>query len=179
MTVSGWLDSRHCHSQPGKLSNLTSSFQELAMNETAADPKFRINRRTVQIQWGDCDPAGIVYFPRYFEIFDNCTEAAFEAVGWLKPRLIQEFGIVGFPAVDIKGRFVEPSSFGDSVVVETCVYGFGRSSFRVHHRLLRDRTLAVEGHEVRVWSAKDPQRPGRLHGVPVPQQIIDLLRASS
>lgn len=29
------------------------------------------NRRTVRIEWGDCDPAGIVYFPRYFAIFDG------------------------------------------------------------------------------------------------------------
>ena len=27
--------------------------------------------RTVRIEWGDCDPAGIVYFPRYFEYFDQ------------------------------------------------------------------------------------------------------------
>lgn len=26
-----------------------------------------INRRTIRIEWGDCDPAGIVFYPRYFE----------------------------------------------------------------------------------------------------------------
>lgn len=29
-----------------------------------------INRRTIRIEWGDCDPAGIVFYPRYFEWFD-------------------------------------------------------------------------------------------------------------
>ena len=30
-----------------------------------------VHRRDVQIQWGDCDPANIVYYPRYFEMFDD------------------------------------------------------------------------------------------------------------
>ena len=30
-----------------------------------------VNRRDVQIQWGDCDPANIVYYPRYFAMFDD------------------------------------------------------------------------------------------------------------
>ena len=25
------------------------------------------NIRTVRIEWGDCDPAGIIFYPRYFE----------------------------------------------------------------------------------------------------------------
>ena len=38
-----------------------------------------VNRRDVQIQWGDCDPANIVYYPRYFEMFDDSTSILFEA----------------------------------------------------------------------------------------------------
>ena len=36
------------------------------------------NTRTIRIQWGDCDPAGIVFYPRYFEWFDACTILLFE-----------------------------------------------------------------------------------------------------
>jgi hypothetical protein len=32
-----------------------------------------VHRRDVQIQWGDCDPANIVYYPRYFAMFDDST----------------------------------------------------------------------------------------------------------
>ena len=41
-----------------------------------------VNRRDVQIQWGDCDPANIVYYPRYFEMFDDSTSIMFEAAGF-------------------------------------------------------------------------------------------------
>ena len=36
------------------------------------------NTRTIRVQWGDCDPAGIVFYPRYFEWFDACTILLFE-----------------------------------------------------------------------------------------------------
>ena len=54
-----------------------------------------VNRRTVKIEWGDCDPAGIVFYPRYFAFFDASTHALFEAAGLPKPRMIREFDIVG------------------------------------------------------------------------------------
>ena len=40
--------------------------------------------RNVRVEWGDCDPAGIVYFPRYFEYFDISTVGMFEALGYRK-----------------------------------------------------------------------------------------------
>ena len=36
------------------------------------------NTRKVRIEWGDCDPAGIIFYPRYFDIFDASTALIFE-----------------------------------------------------------------------------------------------------
>ena len=55
-----------------------------------------VNRRDVQIQWGDCDPANIVYYPRYFEMFDDSTSIMFEAAGFSKQDIIKKYGLVGF-----------------------------------------------------------------------------------
>ncbi len=40
-----------------------------------------VNRRAVTIEWGDCDPAGIVFYPRYFAMFDASTAALFAVAG--------------------------------------------------------------------------------------------------
>ena len=55
-----------------------------------------VHRRDVQIQWGDCDPANIVYYPRYFEMFDDSTSILFEAAGFSKqePLSTGERGVV-------------------------------------------------------------------------------------
>ena len=40
-----------------------------------------INRRTIRIEWGDCDPAGIVFYPQYFKWFDAAAAALVAAAG--------------------------------------------------------------------------------------------------
>lgn len=128
------------------------------------------SRRTIVIDWGDCDPADIVFYPNYFRWFDASTAAHFAAAGLPKPRLIAEYGVVGFPMVDTRARFHVPSKHGDEVVIETTITEFGRSSFTVEHRLMRGETLAVEGFEKRVLVAKSVDGGG-LKSFAIPEEV--------
>jgi 4-hydroxybenzoyl-CoA thioesterase len=112
------------------------------------------NRRTIHIEWGDCDPAGIVYYPRYFEFFDASTNALFERAGLPKPEMLKKYAILGIPMVETSARFLLPSSFGASVVIESSITEWGRSSFRVQHQLFKGEALAAEGLEKRVWTVR-------------------------
>ena len=50
------------------------------------------NRRTIRIAWGDCDPAGIVFYPRYFAMFDHSTVLLLEhALGFNKHELYRTY----------------------------------------------------------------------------------------
>jgi 4-hydroxybenzoyl-CoA thioesterase len=130
------------------------------------------HRRAVTIEWGDCDPAGIVYFPRYLAMFDSCTWALFTAaLGMKKAALLAHFGTVDCPMVEVRARFLIPCTFGDEVVVESRIADLRRSSFDVQHRLLKGRMLAVEGLETRVWSVADAGRPGQLKSQPIPLEV--------
>ena len=129
------------------------------------------NRRSIAVEWGHCDAAGIVFFPRYFEWFDACTAALFEAAGIPKRGLIETFGIAGVPVVETRARFHRPSSFGDTVVVESRVTRWGTSSFDVEHRLLHGETLAVEGFETRVWALRAGDGYA-LKSAPIPADVI-------
>ena len=126
------------------------------------------SRRTIRIEWGDCDGAGIVYYPRYFEWFDACTHGLFEAAGLPMTRLLGEYSFVGIPMVDTRARFHRPSTFGDEVTIESTIVRWGRSSFDVQHRLLNGSELLVEGFETRVWTVRDGER---LKGAPVPDDV--------
>jgi 4-hydroxybenzoyl-CoA thioesterase len=130
-------------------------------------------RRDVRIEWGDCDPAGIVFYPRYFALFDANTAYLFEAVGLPKAELMSRYDIIGLPLVDVQARFLLPSRFGDRVTVESNVGEWRRSSVKVCHRILRDGQLAVEGHESRVWAGKDPDRAGAIKVRPIPQEVME------
>ena len=131
------------------------------------------NSRQVEIEFGDCDPAGIVYYPNYFRMFDASTAHLFEvALGMKKIAWIKRFGILGIPVVDTGAKFIKPSRFGDVVTISSTVTGFKRSSFEVVHELLNDGTLAIEGRETRVWVGTDAEDPHKLRSLPVPDEVI-------
>jgi len=137
------------------------------------------NRRDVRIVWGDCDPAGIVYYPRYFEMFDTSTTALFErALGMTKYEFLKAYDSLGYPMVDTRARFLLPTRYGDDVVIETRINEIKRSSFATTHRLLKDGALAVEGFETRVWVGRDPADPDRIRAKPLPDEMVARLKAS-
>lgn len=126
----------------------------------------------IDIEFGDCDPAGIVYFPNFFRFFDNGTAHLFAAaLGIRKREWTSRFGILGIPVVDVNAVFKSPSRFGDRVSIESTVTSMGRTSFEVKHRLVNAGTLAVEGGETRVWIARDPDKSEKLRPVPIPDEV--------
>lgn len=129
------------------------------------------NRRTVKIEWGDCEPHGIVFFPRYLAYFDASTMALFEAAGLPKRQMLKDQGLAGIPLVEQRARFLIPSFYGDVVEIETTIAEWRNSSFEVRHRLFKDGDLAVEGFETRIWAIVDPDNPDRMKSKRVPDEI--------
>ena len=132
-----------------------------------------VSKRTIHIEWGDCDPAGIVYFPRYYEFFDACTNALFEKAGLKKHEMLEKYKILGIPLVETSAKFFVPSSFGDTVSVESRIKEWGKSSFSVEHKLYKGETLAVEGYEKRVWTVRVPGDPKRLRSQEIPREVVE------
>lgn len=130
----------------------------------------------IEIQFGDCDPAGIVYYPNYFRFFDNATAAMLSAAFAMHKRnWLDHYGIAGIPMVDTGARFLRPSSFGDVVEIVSEIAELGRSSFSVKHSLLRDGALAIEAHEKRVWVVRDDA--GGIRSAPLPDDVRQRLGA--
>ncbi len=130
------------------------------------------NRRNIQIEWGDCDAAGTVFFPRYLEYGDACTNRLFAKAGLFKPSMIKSYNIIGIPLVDLKARFVVPSDFGDEVVYETSIVEWGRSSFLVQHKVFRpDGVLGLEIFERRVWVRRLSENPVSFRSEPIPEEV--------
>jgi len=128
------------------------------------------NRQTVRIRWGDCDPAGIIFYPRYFEIFDNAIAALFErALGITKHEMFSAYEFAGWPLVRTHARFLKPTRFGDDVEVETSIK-FGRSSFELAHRITLKGELCVECEEKRVWIVRDAS--GAIKSHPIPEAVL-------
>ena len=138
-----------------------------------------VYRRQLVIEWGHCDPAGIVFNSRFFELFDWNTWLLFEAALGVRPAdLATTFGIIGLPLVDAKARFLKPAKFNDIADIASEVSAFRRSSFDVAHRLSIGGELAVEGSETRVWAGPHPGDPSRLQGKPIPAAVSERFKAA-
>jgi 4-hydroxybenzoyl-CoA thioesterase len=129
------------------------------------------NTRVIRVQWGDCDPAGIVFYPRYFEWFDACSILLFEkATGMTKIRMLEKFNGAGLALLEARAVFKVASQYGDDIEVETRVAEFRRSSFFMHHRVMKGDILALEGFETRVWTTRDPSN-NKMRSAPIPEEV--------
>jgi 4-hydroxybenzoyl-CoA thioesterase len=136
------------------------------------------NRRLVRVQWGDCDPAGIVFYPRYFEWIDASTILLFEkATGMTKMRMLERYGGAGLVLLEARAVFKVASHYGEDLEIESQVTELRRSSFYVYHKVTKDAgaTLALEGFETRLWTVRDPQDGGRLKSTPMPAEVAAAL----
>jgi 4-hydroxybenzoyl-CoA thioesterase len=130
-------------------------------------------RRQLTIEWGHCDPAGIVFNPHFFEYFDANSWLLFETALGLKPHELREsFDIVGIALVDARANFLKPVKYGDAVEIASRVSAFRRTSFDVEHRLTVDGVLAVEGGESRVWAVRHKNDPDKISAAPIPPDVI-------
>jgi len=103
---------------------------------TSPDPTERgVFVHSVYVGWGHCDPAGIVYFPRFFEMFHDAMEQ------WFSHALHMPYADVivgrklGFPSVHTEADFKAPSVFGETLAVELRVGGLGQKSIVFDYRV--------------------------------------------
>jgi 4-hydroxybenzoyl-CoA thioesterase len=82
---------------------------------------------TVPIRFSHCDPAGIVYFPHYFDMFNDLLEDWYERLGVDYSELILG-SRQGFPFVHIECDFKVPSRMGERLNLTLLVQRVGRSS---------------------------------------------------
>ena len=130
-------------------------------------------RRKMQIEWGHCDPAGIVFNVRFFEFFDHSTWLLLGAALGVEPQnLNKAFDIIGAPLVDARATFIKPAKFGETIEIASRVSEFRRSSFDVEHRITVNGELAVDGGESRVWACFDKDDPNKIAVRPIPAEVI-------
>ena len=129
----------------------------------------RITRRT--LAWGECDPAGIIFYPNYYRFMDEATWALFAQAGFAAQRMRAEN--FSLPLVDSRCEFVSSPVFGDEIEIRSQVSKWGRSSLSLSHEFViaGDERLLARGTESRVWCryASGPGSP--LRSMPVPAEV--------
>jgi 4-hydroxybenzoyl-CoA thioesterase len=125
---------------------------------------------TARVEFGDCDPAGIVWFPNFFRWIDAASRNFFAGCG--VPRweeTARTLGVIGTPLVDTHTRFVKAASYGDTLEIAVRITEWRDKSFVQTYRVTRGDELILECEEVRIFAAK--REGGGIRAVPIPAEI--------
>jgi 4-hydroxybenzoyl-CoA thioesterase len=128
--------------------------------------------RSVSVRFSHCDPAGIVYFPHYFDIFNGLIE------DWYGQELGYEYADLimgshyGFPFVHIDCDFKIPSRMGDIIELTLLVERIGRSSLGIAIVCHHDGLERLRAHMVTAMMSLETRQP-----VALPQALRDKIEA--
>jgi 4-hydroxybenzoyl-CoA thioesterase len=132
----------------------------------------------VVVRFGDCDPAGIVYFPRFFDIFHAAMETWFEARLGLRYAGMVTGRKIGFPAVHTEADFKAPCALGDAIAVELRVARLGRSSIVLVYAVRGERgDLRLTGATTCAVMDLDPASPSYRRAVEIPADLRERILA--
>ena len=126
----------------------------------------------VEVMFGDCDPAGIVFFPNFSKWMDASSLNFFVKRGVPTWRdLYKTTGIIGTPLLEINTRFISPATYGERLRVHTSIQAWRRKVFIQKHIVKRGDTLICEGTETRAFCIRHPDNPDRIKAIAVPEDI--------
>ena len=121
------------------------------------------------IQFHQCDPAGIVFYPQYFYILHEAKEEFLTHIGHPMHRMINEQRR-GWPIVKLETEFKRPSRYGDAVEVEIAVSKLGGASRGLCCTLRGEDGERVVAHSVIVLTDLETGKP-----VPIPEPMREAL----
>jgi len=131
----------------------------------------RVHKLALAVRFGDCDPAGIVYFPRFFDFFHQAMETWFPAhLGFGYDSFVRDRKL-GFPAVHTEADFKRPSRFGETIEIHQRVTRLGRSSIAFAYEVHGPDGLRATGRTVCVVMNLDERSEGHGTAVEMPAEL--------
>lgn len=123
------------------------------------------------VGWGECDAAGLIFYPNYFNWFEEGTWNFFEQAGRATVDLMAQYGVVGFPLVSAKADFTAPCRYRQRVEIRSWVSQWRRSTLDMTHVVTRGDVKICTGVETRIWAHVDEQPVFKIRPAPFPEEL--------
>jgi 4-hydroxybenzoyl-CoA thioesterase len=131
---------------------------------------------SLRVEFGDCDPARIVWFPNFFRWIDAASRHFFVTCGvppWHETAAT--LGVIGTPLVDTHAKFIKTASYGDVLDIHISIAEWREKSFVQRYRVMRGADHIMECDEVRIFAAHRANPDGShtpgIRAVPIPPSI--------
>lgn len=128
---------------------------------------------SAQVRFADVDPAGIVFYPRYFEMLNGAVEDWFAQALGLDFATMHLKARIGVPTVKLETEFVSPSRLGDKLDIAITPQHLGRTSCGISVMFTGEGRERLRAQIVLVCMDLDSHRP-----VEWPEGVRQALEAS-
>jgi 4-hydroxybenzoyl-CoA thioesterase len=131
----------------------------------------------VRVEFGHCDPAGIIWYPNFFHWIDSASRYFFEQCGvptWAETT--RTMGVIGTPIVDTKAKFFKTATYGENLNIYTSIPEWRDKSFVLRYvvrRVNKDGSIddIMEAQDVRIFATKREDGKNGIRAVPIPLSI--------
>jgi 4-hydroxybenzoyl-CoA thioesterase len=122
----------------------------------------------VTVEWGDCDPYGIVFYPNFYKWMDSAQWSYFNKIKQPITKLEKIYGIVGLPLVHTEANYTSACYREDILKIETRLIKITKSTIKLAHVIKRKNIEVCSGSETRIW-AKNIE--GKIVSSPIPNEV--------
>jgi 4-hydroxybenzoyl-CoA thioesterase len=129
-------------------------------------------KTSFMIEWGDCDEAGIVFYPNYFYWFDCAFQRLLRDRGLSQRDLRKRFRAVT-PIVTAHSDFKTPARYDEVLDIEIAARKVGERRFQVDYHLRSNGRTIATGYEIRAWALVNDD--GTIQGAPLNKEFMSIL----
>jgi 4-hydroxybenzoyl-CoA thioesterase len=104
--------------------------------------------KDIKIRFEHCDPAGIVFYPHYFEMFNQMIEDWFDELVGISFQTMHQEWKLGVPLVHIESDFFSASRIGDMLLFTLTFTRLGTKSLSFTVEATKDGKVRVKSNLV-------------------------------
>lgn len=130
---------------------------------------------SVIVAWGDCDEAGVVFYPNYFYWMDSAFQALMRSHGLDQRKVQSRFDIVGVPVITADIHFMKPVTYENCLEVSATIENWSAKTFHVRYKGFVDDMQVFDSSEKRFLGERIED--GRLRAIAIPEEFRKLFES--
>jgi len=129
---------------------------------------------TKTIRWGDLDPLGIVFYPRFYEWMDEASHVLFNRIGLNLVKLLKEKELI-FALAETRAIYLKPLMYQDKIFIISYIKKILDKIIIIKHEIihLKDNAISVEGYEKRICVKQLSDKT--LKAITIPKNVRKIL----
>ena len=126
----------------------------MAEEKKEQQPQVIVGSMPYRVSMAEVDAYGVMYYSRFFELFERGRTELFRALGIEYRKVLQQEGVL-MPVVEAACRYMAPVVYDDLITLETAITNIGTRGIRFDYRVIRDEAVLAVGFTQHIFI--DPQ----------------------